>query len=52
MIVVVILAIITAIALPNYQETVRKNKEVKAQQEILITEILLRQMFSFQQGIV
>ncbi|MCO8067538.1 type IV pilin protein [Acinetobacter schindleri] len=35
MIVVVILAIIAAIAIPNYQETVRKNKEVKAQQEIL-----------------
>ena len=35
MIVVVILAIIAAIAIPNYQETVRKNKEAKAQQEIL-----------------
>lgn len=35
MVVVVILTIIAAIAIPNYQETVRKNKEAKAQQEIL-----------------
>lgn len=35
MVVVVILAIIAAIAIPSYQETVRKNKEIKVQQEIL-----------------
>ncbi|WP_347454473.1 prepilin-type N-terminal cleavage/methylation domain-containing protein [Acinetobacter thermotolerans] len=35
MIVVVILAIIAAIAIPSYKETIRKNNEAKAQQEIL-----------------
>lgn len=35
MVVVVILAIIAAIAIPSYQEYIRKNAESKAQQEVL-----------------
>lgn len=35
MVVIVIIGIITAIAIPSYQEIVRKNTEAKVQQEIL-----------------
>lgn len=35
MLVVVIIGIIAMIALPNYQDVLRRNKEAKAQQEIL-----------------
>ena len=35
MVVIVILGIISAIAIPSYQEIIRKNTEAKVQQEIL-----------------